>query len=335
MGFNQEKITISDVAEALGISKTTVSRAISGKGRIGEETRQKVIDYIREHDYVPSPIAKGLANSRNYNIGWVMPGDSTVTDLPFFQRCMIGISEIANKRDYDMILTLVYDGDITALERIVKNHKIDGIILGRTLIEDERVEFLKASNVPFVAIGSSEYREVIQIDNDHISACKELTSVLISKGIKKIALIGGKSNHVVNRTRLEGFKKGVKESGLTVDEAHIFMDADDPVSVSQAVETALQDKMDCIVCMDDRICLSALDCLKKDGVSIPKDIKIASFYNSSLLENYVPSITALQYDPKVLGMEACNSLLDMIDGIDVPNRKLLGYEVVLKDSTKE
>ena len=101
------RITISDVAEALNISKTTVSRAISGKGRIGEETRKKVLDYIETHNYKPSPLAKGLAQSKTYNIGWVMPGDSEVTDLPFFQRCMIGISEAVAYQDYDILLIMV------------------------------------------------------------------------------------------------------------------------------------------------------------------------------------------------------------------------------------
>ena len=68
-------ITISDVAEALGVSKTTVSRAISGKGRIGEATRQKVLAYIEEHDYKPNVIARGLAQSKTFNLCVVMPED--------------------------------------------------------------------------------------------------------------------------------------------------------------------------------------------------------------------------------------------------------------------
>ena len=71
----KNNITIGDVADALGISKTTVSRAISGKGRIGEATRQRVLDYIRENNYKPNPMAKGLADQKTYNICWVVPGD--------------------------------------------------------------------------------------------------------------------------------------------------------------------------------------------------------------------------------------------------------------------
>lgn len=81
-------ITISDVAEALGVSKTTVSRAISGKGRIGEATRQKVLAYIEEHDYKPNVIARGLAQSKTFNLCVVMPEDYALVDLPFFRKSL-------------------------------------------------------------------------------------------------------------------------------------------------------------------------------------------------------------------------------------------------------
>ena len=68
MESEKKNITISDVADALGVSKATVSRAISGKGRIGDETRQRVLAYIEEHDYKPNVIAKGLAQSKTFNI---------------------------------------------------------------------------------------------------------------------------------------------------------------------------------------------------------------------------------------------------------------------------
>ena len=93
--MKSENITISDIAEALGVSKTTVSRAISGKGRIGEETRKKVLDYIEKCDYKPNVIARGLAQSKTFNLCVVMPGNYAIVDLPFFQEVIAGIQEIA------------------------------------------------------------------------------------------------------------------------------------------------------------------------------------------------------------------------------------------------
>jgi DNA-binding LacI/PurR family transcriptional regulator len=330
----QSKITISDVAEALEVSKTTVSRAISGKGRISESTRKRVLAYIKETHYRPNVVAKGLANSKTYNIGWVVPGEFKVADLPFFQRCMMGVSEVAASEDYDILFSQVFDNDMSQLKHVVKNRKVDGIVLGRTLVEDERIDFLMESGIPFVVIGSSTDERVIQIDNDHIHACKELTSILLMKGLERLALIGGESNHVVNQTRQQGFEMGLKEQGRSVVEELIYMDCESEELINQAVEDSLNRHADCIVCMDDRICHQVLNKLHQDGVAIPDEIKIASFYNSVILESSQPPVTALCYDPKELGAVACRTLFDYIAGKEVAKRTLLGYEVVLKGSTQ-
>lgn len=333
MAVGQNNITIADVADALKISKTTVSRAISGKGRIGNETRKRVMDYIEEHNYVPNPMAKGLAQSRTYNICWIIPADSAASELPFFQRCMMGVADVAGVRNYDILLSMVYENDITQLERIVTNKKVDGAILGRTLVNDPSVKYLKESGLPFVVVGSTEVDGVTQIDNDHMRACKELTSILVMKGAKKIALIGGSMNHVVNRTRLDGFLLGLKEQGVKPDEKLIYLNCDEAGSTERAVEDVLRAGADCIVCMDDGICSNALAKLKKDEIDIPSRVKLASFYNSMILENNQPAITTLSYDPKELGSTSCKMLFDMIEGQEVANRMLLGYEVLLKNST--
>ena len=332
--YIEDKVTIEDVANALGISKSTVSRAISGKGRIGKETRERVLSYIKEHNYKPNPIAKGLSESKTYNICWVAPGDSSMTALPFFQRCMAGVVDAASAENYDILMGVVYDDNISHLKRIVSNHKVDGVILGRTLINDESIPYLIESKVPFVAIGSTDYKDVVQIDNDHFKACSELTSILIMKGIKKFALIGGDSNHVVNRTRREGFLHALKEQKIDITDDDIFMNCLSDEDVERATDTALRNGAECLMCMDDGICSATIAKLKRDEVSIPEDIKIASFYNSELLSNNQPTITALQYDPKELGINACKTLFDILNGIEVEQKVMLSYEVQLKSSTQ-
>ena len=320
MGNEEKKnITIADVAEALGVSKTTVSRAISGKGRIGQETRDRVLKYIEEHDYKPNVIAKGLAQSKTYNLCVVMPGDYDVVDLTFFQECLFGIQEIAGIMEYDILLSICKNNDISSLERIISNRKVDGVILMRTFVEDRQIEYLQEKKVPFVTIGSSNYTGVIQIDHNHKSACKELTSIILMKGMKRIALIGGDENHVVTQSRLRGFREAYEKMGEVID---------------KIVEEVLERKAECILCMDDAVCSRVLKKLREKHVKVPKDIRVASFYNSSVLENNVPSITSLSFDAKELGMVACKTVLDVIEGAEVETRTLLPYEVVLKESTK-
>ena len=105
----KKNITIADVADALGVSRTTVSRAISGKGRIGKDTRDRVMEYIQEHNYKPNVIAKSLAQSKTYNLCVVMPGDYGVVDLTFFQQCLFGIQQIAGAMEYDILLSICKD----------------------------------------------------------------------------------------------------------------------------------------------------------------------------------------------------------------------------------
>ena len=109
MGKN---ITIADVAESLGISKTTVSRAMSGKGRISEATRQRVKAYMEENNYKPNVIAQGLAKSKTYNIGVVMPSDYGIEDMSYFHNCLVGLQEMASLNGYDIILAVCNNNDL-------------------------------------------------------------------------------------------------------------------------------------------------------------------------------------------------------------------------------
>ena len=332
--MNENKnITIGDVAKALGVSKTTVSRAISGKGRIGDATRQRVLDYIEVNNYRPNPMAKGLADQKKYNICWAIPGDSNVYALPFFQKCMAGVCEVTMATDYDILISLVYEDNISHLKRIVENKKVDGVILGRTLVDDIAVRYLKSMNIPFVTVGRSKEENVIQIDNDHENACKELTERLIERGYKKLVLIGGSLSHMVNVTRQKGFELGLKTAGIEPDKSMLFLDNETTEDVEEAADKAIKAGTECIVCMDDSICRDVILKLRRDGVRIPEDIGIASFYDSDLLAGYQPQVTALKYDPQKLGNRACNILLKLINGENIPDKNLMGYEVLIKEST--
>ena len=332
--MENKNITIADVAEALGVSKTTVSRAISGKGRIGNVTKEKVMNYITEHNYKPNVIAQGLAKSKTFNIGVVMPVDYCLVDLPFFQNCIAGLHEIAASLGYDILLTICNNVDMTHLDRIVSNRKVDGVILMRTMVEDKAVVLLKNRKIPFVVVGSTNYEHVIQVDHTHKEGCRELTSILLMRQMKRIALIGGNENYVVTQNRLKGFKEAFADLKIPFQQDLVYMNQDNSVMIENIVEDILKKNVDCIACMDDNICSTVLNKLKKEGISVPGQMRVASFFNSMILENSVPSITSLAFDVKELGMVTCRTLIDSIEGKDVEEVTMLGYEVVLKESTK-
>lgn len=326
--------TIDQVAKELGVSKTTVSRAISGKGRIGAETRARVRAFIETHNYRPNAVAKGLAESKTYNIGLVLPSDYAISDLPFFQKCMAGICEMAASQDYDVVLSLVTEQDVSHLKRILRNRKVDGVISTRTTVNDPVIALLQEEKLPFAVIGRCEAKEPIQVDSDHEEACRELTSILLMKGIRRIALIGGNSQHWVSKNRLQGYLDAHEALEVPVDQALIRMDQTGDLQVAKTVDELLELKAECIISMDDALCRLVLSRLQELHLSIPDQIKVASFYNSTLLEQNLPPVTSLKFDAKELGRTACRLLLDRMAGREAADQTSLGYQVILRESTK-
>lgn len=331
------KITINDVAQALGVSKTTVSRAISGKGRIGNETREKVLSYIEQHEYKPSAVAKSLAESKTYNIGFVVPGAMSLMDMPFFQKCMFSITETASAFDYDVIISSTDGEDLSHLERLVNNHKVDGIILARTTQQDPCIRYLKSKHIPFVTIGTTTEPDVIQVDNDHFNACKELTSLLLLKGITRLGLIGSDKSHVVTRLRYDGFVAGYEALQMEPNYKEIFLDCNNMSSIERAVDEMLESDTQCIVCMDDYICRYVLNKLHREQVGIPQDIRVASFYDNVMQENDTATllpVTSIHFNIQEMAQAACRTLIDAIEGRDYQYKRLFGYNIILSNSTQ-
>lgn len=332
--MEEKNLTIADIAQELGVSKTTVSRAMSGKGRIGEETRKRVQAYIEAHHYSPNVVAKGLAQNKTFNLGLVLPGDYNIVELPFFQKCMMGISRTASEAGYDVLLSMVTADKITQLERAVTNRKIDGAILTRTLADDAPMRYLQENGVPFVAIGSTDEAKVVQIDNDHRGACRELTGRLLDGGIRSLALIGGREEYIVTKNRLLGFEDAFAEHPGWDGSRQTFLNIEDEGEVEKIVEGLLTERVECIVCMDDFLCGCVLNVLQTRRAAVPEQVQVVSFYDSSTLANRIPTVTSIRFNVEELGRKACGMLLRMLDGEEAQGRTLLGYEVQMRESTK-
>ncbi len=332
--MEEKNLTIADIAQELGVSKTTVSRAMSGKGRIGEETRKRVQAYIEAHHYSSNVVAKGLAQNKTFNLGLVLPGDYNIVELPFFQKCMMGISRTASEAGYDVLLSMVTADKITQLERAVTNRKIDGAILTRTLADDAPMRYLQENGVPFVAIGSTDEAKVVQIDNDHRGACRELTGRLLDGGIRSLALIGGREEYIVTKNRLLGFEDAFAEHPGWDGSRQTFLNIEDEGEVEKIVESLLTERVECIVCMDDFLCGCVLNVLQTRRAAVPEQVQVVSFYDSSTLANRIPTVTSIRFNVEELGRKACGMLLRMLDGEEAQGRTLLGYEVQMRESTK-
>lgn len=331
---NDKPIDITQIAQALGVSKTTVSRAISGNGRISAATRQRVLDYVKEHNYTPSMMARGLVKRFSYNISLVISTQFSDFELPFLRKVMRSVYQVAGDSDYDVLLTLVDENETRPVERLLDNRKIDGLILTRTLERDPLIPLLKARKVPFVAIGQPEDDQVLSVDHDQVGGCREMTSLLLMKGMKHIALLGGSMLYTVNQSRLEGFQQAYVKMGQKIDESLLFLELESDDLRMEAVQQAVERGADCILCMDERLAQLTLNMLKQLNLRVPQDIRLASLYDNENLVNTVPPISAVQFNADILGLKATQQLLCALQGQPVETRMELGYQVSLRESTQ-
>lgn len=332
---DEKKIyTLNDIARELGVNKATVSKAISGKGSLSAETRARILNYIEKCGYQPNAVAQSLARSRTYNIGLMMPGDVGVFDMAFFRDCLQGVCKAASGGGYDVLITMDGDHPVEQIARLIAHRKIDGVITMRSLVDSQIVDFLKAKQIPFIVIGSTADPEVRNVDNDNRSACRDLTSLLITRGVRKMALLGGDESYLVTHSRLQGFLDACEQCGLKKEEQLIYLNMRRDNRLAEAIDAALSKKAECIVCMDDYICNMALARLRNAGVQIPADIKIVSFYDNVLLEGNDPSITSLRFNAVELGRIACEQLISLLEGRATGAAALPGYQMIIRDSTK-
>ena len=328
-------VNIKKIAEDLGLSTTTVSRAISGKGRIGRKTIERVHGYMAENGLVPNVYSKCAEDKRTHMICVVLPLEEDYAELPFFQKILLSLYDFFSLYEYHVMVVKTTWTDISALKKVVKEQLVDGVVLTRTLEDGQEIEFLKDKGIPFVVTGSCEDRSVLQVDVDHLNACFDLTTSLLRMGIRDIALMIAERTQIVNVSRYRGFEKAFEDYGLDIDRKMIFENAGYDMIAEDLTLEAIKKGAECILCMDDNICLFVLKALRKHCMEIPRDIKVASFYNSRLLDEYFPTISCVNFDIRKLGSTAGKVLLDRLNGDTSPKKIVLGYNVVLKDSTKE
>lgn len=326
--------TIDDIARELGISKTTVSRAISGKGRLSADTRARVLDFIDKHNYRPNAVAKSLAQSKSSNIGLILPWGEDLMGFDFFQQCTQGICQVAAEQDYDVLFILDnHRGtDTGQIQRILDKRKVDAVIATRSEVDSPIISLLKSQKLPFAIIGPSPDSDVLYVDSDNRNACKDLVSLLISRGMRRMALFGGDENHCVTHSRLQGFQDACRQAKLS--DQRVALNLTSGPKVADALEQAIAQHTDCIICMDDFICNLTLLQLRVREISVPQDISLACMYDNLLLSHTSPTVTSLRFDARELGRCACRELLNLLNGREAKSYVLPGYQLLLRDSTK-
>ena len=329
-------LTIDDIARELGVSKTTVSRAISGKGRISAATQERVQAYIEEHNYKPNASAKSLAESKTYNLAIVLPRDFIKLDIPFVRTAMSSIVDEAHTLGYNVMLCLDDDTDSTPLMRTLDYRKVDGVILTRTVEDDHMVEMLTKRGIPFATLGSLPLKyagaAAVEADHDHIGGCCAFSRAGLTGSDAPIALLGNDLNYIVNQNRLSGFRKACQELVIPLNRTPIRMGINDLEGCREAVEELLAQGVRRFLCMDEDVCTRTMTVLRDNGLTIPGDAQVASFADTEQTRNAQPPVSALSFDSAELARAACREFIHALNDTGYDPKPLLGYKVRLRQS---
>lgn len=326
---SETRIKAKDVAKALGISETTVSRALSGKGRVKPDTVEMVRNYMRGHGGLP------VDDFRTKNIALILPEEYSAKYPTFFFECLAGVQKACNQRGYDVIVVSVSKDSTATLNRLVKVKRIDGAILTRTYENDATLAYLKENGVRIVTTGFTEVEGVVCIDQDNQKSSREMTQVIIDKGCKRLLMFDGKSEHIVNNYRRLGFQEACEDERNHLEYHEIIENIDNPRTVQVAVRRALREKVDGIICADDYISMLTMNELKRRNIDSPVDIMVASLFDNAYLELHAPSVTSVRFDNYAIGEEAARELIREIEDPDSAKVKLkiLSYQIMMRETT--
>lgn len=327
----KRELKLEEVAVALNLSKSTISRALSGKGRVKKETKEKISRYLENQGAIVK--TRSIENNSK-NIGVIFPTHVIVTETPFFQSCLDGVYEYCQKYGYDTLYVTEKDGCTSKVKRLIDMHKVEGFVLTHNPVEDNLMQYLKNERVPFVLVGSVDDDAVIQVDSNHTESGKELASILLNKGERNIALVSADSNNMVNRYRCEGFWNTVRKKIGEVDSELFFPNVDSTLELDRSVMKIVDHRVECVACTDDALCMKVVNKLQEYGYTIPDDIRVASMHDSIYLEMHNPPITAINVNARQQGMNAGRILLDLIKEKKVAMKTFSNYEIHLRKSTE-
>ncbi len=324
-------MTLDDIARELGLSKSTVSRALSGKGRIGKETAALVQNFVRNINHAAEE--KEISKKSTHNIGVVLPADIYYGGGAYFQNCLLGICEAASMFGYNVLLTTRKLSDFYELQLLVENKRVDGIILTRSLEDDKALQYLTDMNFPTAITGTCQYENVLQVDTDNEAAAEKMTSMLIGRGYRKFALLLMDMSFSVDKKRYEGFCKAMLKNGISKQNQLLYNGTVKMEFLDSIIGNLIAQKVECIICGDDEVCTMIMSRLQAEGYRIPMDIAVASLYNSPNLECYSPAVTSVSVAASQMGNMAGKQLIQYLLGRKYETRTMVDYDIIFRKST--
>jgi DNA-binding LacI/PurR family transcriptional regulator len=307
-------LTIKDIARMSGVSVSSVSRVINNSKPVNDEIRKKVEKVIKETNFRPNALARGLISKSTNLIGVIIPQINSISaDL------INGIEEVANENGYNIILSnsrLDPKQELKALE-IFKEKQVDGIILSSVDITEEHSKFFQDNKIPLVVVGqkTTDYN-IPWVDVDNYTPVAEMVRYLIRCGHEKIGMIHGPlMDRSAGFTRYQAFLDEMQRNQLHVDSAYLVESSFSTKGGYNGMEILLRNSTQptAILCASDTIAIGAKNCAEDRGYLVPDDMSIVGFDDIEFATMIRPELTTVQVSIKNMGWESMETLLKVMD----------------------
>lgn len=336
-------MNLRELSELLGLSQTTVSRALNGYPEVKEETRLRVAKAAQEHNYHPNTRAKSLATGRTMSIGHVIPLSSQHEMVNcVFSDFIAGAGEAYARYGYDMRVSVVDDSkEFEAYERLASTGKVDGVIVHGPRLDDKRIPLLDGLGLPFVVHGRSTNctTPYSWLDVNNRSAFRRATDFLLDLGHARIGLVNGIEEMDFAMRRRDGYRAALEARGIAVDPTltHAF-EMTEPFGYGKTCEMLdYDDPPTAIIAASLISALGVRRAVEERGLSIGKDVSIICFDDAfSYLPNggRSPIFTATRSSVRDAGRRCGEMLMDQIEGRTTgPVTELWEAELVVGVST--
>ncbi len=333
-----KKLYLKDIAQNLGLSKTTVSLVLNNKGdenKISANTQKKVFDFAKMHNYKPNQLARGLSRGKTETIGLIIPNISDT----FYAKIASHIEKKAKEFGYTVVFSSSNENaiDEEKLIQAMLNRQVDGLIIASTQQNQKDIELLKQMNFPFVLI-DRHYPEIetncVIVDN--YDGVKKATQHLLHLGRRKIGFISLKSELEALKQRLNGYKDALLEKEITSNFVKELSSNNYKIEMKEAIGELIRfpNSVDSIVFSTHYLTALGLRELKNYGIKVPHEVAIVSFDELSAFDLVDPPITSLIQPVNKIGDFAVEILLDTIENRNssVHKKKVLKTKFVIRRS---
>lgn len=315
-------VTIKDVAKAVGVSVSTVSLVLNDSELVKMETRYKVLQKMKEMNYIPNQYARSLVTKRKNVIGltWMTYNDSTDwfsfrghADT-YLTEMLPSIEKEVNLSNYSILLEhYSINNTKEALPSIMRDEKVDGMLIIGGIVNDTVLQSIKNSNLPTVLIGS-RHEDFDYVDTDPTLGVYKATKYLLEHGHKDIVFINTLGLSQSSERKLLGFQKAMEEFGVPIKEGWVGESDYSGQSAYNEMKRMWEDgiRPTAVLGGYDCITLGALRFLYSQGLRCPEDISAIGFEDNILAEYSNPPLTTIRVFKKKLGLEACNVLFNRI-----------------------